>query len=244
MSVQHDIPNVSRDSLIPAEENRKMFDAIARRYDLMNMLLSMGLDRYWRMRAVQALTPQPGCRILDIGSGTGDIALEVLKQQPAASVTGVDPSLRMLDIAQEKIARRGLENAVRFEQGDATAASFPDDFFDGVITAFCIRNVEDHLQAFAGMRRVLKAGGRAVILELTKPDTFLVRQGQKMYNRFVVPLAGRLLSRGEAYRYLVESIEDFPEVRVITDKVRRSRFKNVRHISLSGGITTIIIGEK
>ena len=244
MSAHHDIPNASRDSLISAEENRKMFDAIARRYDLMNQLLSMGLDRYWRMRAVQALPLQPGCRILDIGSGTGDIALEVLKQQPTASVTGVDPSLRMLDIAQKKIVRRGLENAIRFEQSDATALSFPDDFFDGVITAFCIRNVEDHMQALAGMYRVLKPGGRAVILELTKPENFLLRQAQKIYNRLIVPLVGRLLSRGEAYRYLVKSIEDFPEVRVITDKVRRSRFKKVNKISLSGGITTIIIGEK
>jgi len=233
-----------RDTLISAEENRKMFDSISRRYDLMNLVLSLGLDRYWRRKAVKTLLPQPDDLIFDIGSGTGDIALEILRQQPDARVVGIDQAKAMLDIAERKAALRGLQNAIRFEPGDAVALQYPDAAFDGIISAFCIRNVEDRAKAFAEMYRVLKPGRQAVALELSKPDCVLLRHGHKFYNRVLVPFVGHILSRGNAYKYLIDSIEDFPDSEVMMGIMRKEGFQKVRRLPLTGGIVTIFVGKR
>lgn len=221
-----------------------MFDAIAGRYDALNHILSLGLDRYWRKRAVLALAPQPDCRILDIGSGTGDMGLEILKQQPGASVTGIDPAEAMLEVAGRKLVQQGLQNSVQFESGDATDLQFDDGSFDGIISAFCIRNVEDRGKAFSEMYRVLRPGGRTVVLELSKPKGRLLRSAHKIYNRVFVPMIGRALSKGRAYRYLVDSIEGFPESGIILEKIKTGGFRETGCIPLTGGIVTIFIGEK
>jgi demethylmenaquinone methyltransferase/2-methoxy-6-polyprenyl-1,4-benzoquinol methylase len=233
-----------RDALMSADNNRRMFDAVARRYDFMNGILSLGLDRYWRRKAVRFLAPQAGDRILDIGCGTGDIAIEIIQQQPDVAVTGIDPAGEMLDRALKKITKGGFQDAFRVTPGDALALEFDDCFYDGVISAFCIRNVEDRLGAFFEMHRVLKPQKRAVVLELTKPDTLLIKAGHLMYNKGVVPLMGRFFSQKDAYRYLVESIEDFPSKQVISAKMRRAGFTVVKNIPLTGGIVTLFVGEK
>ena len=236
--------NCKRDSLISAGVNRKMFDAIAGRYDLMNLIMSFGLDRYWRRKAVKALAPQSGEQILDIGSGTGDIALEVVRQQPGVILTGIDPAGHMLDVAVKKTRQLGLQKTIRFESGNAMALQYPDSFFDGVVSAFCIRNVENRITAFMEMHRVLRPGGRAVVLELAKPENSLLRQCHRIYNRIYLPLVGKLLSHGDAYHYLVDSIEDFPESGIMLNKMRNGGFSKVSHIPLTGNIASVLIGKK
>ncbi len=184
----------NRDSLMSADDNRRMFDRIARRYDLMNRLLSCGLDRRWRRKAVETLAPRPGGRYLDVGCGTGDLAVEILRQCPGASVVGIDPAEGMLAIAEAKIARAGLTGGAGFQTGDAEALDFADGEFAGVISAFCLRNIAHRTRALMEMRRVIAPGGQAVILELTVPTSRIVRAGHWLHTRCLVPLAGRLVA--------------------------------------------------
>ena len=229
---------------MPADDNRRMFDAVARRYDLMNMILSLGLDRFWRRKAVRVLAPQPGNRILDIGSGTGDIAIEVVRQQPGATVTGIDPAVDMLELALKKITKCGFQDAIRVEPGDALKLQFADCSYDGVISAFCIRNLEDRLRAFSEMHRVLKPEGRVVVLELSIPENILWRTGYHMYSRMIVPFMGRLLSREGAYRYLVKSIEDYPDSETMLHKMQCAGFSKLSRVPITSSIVTLLTGRK
>ena len=232
-----------RDSLLSARDNWCMFDGIALRYDRMNRLLSLGLDRRWRRRAVAALNPQPGQRYLDVGSGTGDVAIEILRQAAGATVVGIDPAQQMLEIAQAKVQSAGLEGRIGFQAGDVTALPFDDGVFSGVISAFCIRNVSHRLRALAEMRRVLAPAGRVVTLELTVPVSRLVRLGHRLYTRWLVPLAGSLVARREAYRYLVDSIEDFPRPQDVQSTLEEAGFGSTTCVRLSGGIVSIFVSR-
>ncbi len=223
-----------------AEQNRRMFDGVSRRYDLLNALLSLGLDRCWRRRAVQTLAPQAGQRILDIGCGTGDIILENLRQEPTAVVTGLDPAVAMLGVARDKLA--GCGRAVSLVRGDATDLGFPDSSFARVISAFCIRNIGDRERAFAEMHRVAEPGGVMVALELTNPTSPQLGALHRVYNRLVVPTLGRLLSSPAAYRYLVDSITNFPSAPAIMDEITGAGFEPARAIPLTAGIVTLFVG--
>jgi demethylmenaquinone methyltransferase/2-methoxy-6-polyprenyl-1,4-benzoquinol methylase len=227
-----------------AEGNRTMFDGVARRYDLLNSLLSLGRDRSWRRKAVSALNPEAGERFLDLGSGTADIALEVLRQEPGASVLGVDPAVEMLALGRKKIQERGLEERIELQKGDATRLDLPDRDFDGAISAFCLRNLTDRLQMFEETWRVLRPGGRVVALELTRPQNPVLRQGHRLYNHLVVPLLGRLLSQGDAYRYLVDSIEEFPRRQEVRQELQEAGFSQVSHQSLTFGVVTVFFGRR
>ena len=236
------IPAASPDTLIPPEENRRMFEQVARRYDLLNALLSLGLDRRWRRKAIAILAPQRGGRFLDAGCGTGDVSLELLRRTPGATVVGIDPVQAMLDRAAAKAARAGLDHRVVFQTGDVTALDFADGVFAGVITAFCFRNVADRRQALAEMKRVLAPGGRLVILELTVPAGRLLRCGHRCYSR-LVPLLGHVFSRGSAYRYLVDSIQHFPRAQEIVAQLDQAGFRQGRHVPLTGGVVTVFVAE-
>jgi demethylmenaquinone methyltransferase/2-methoxy-6-polyprenyl-1,4-benzoquinol methylase len=178
-----------------------MFDGIARRYDLVNRVLSLGLDQRWRRLAAAALDPRPGEHILDVATGTGDLALAILGRAPSARVVGVDPSPKMLARAHAKLGA-----AAAWLPGDARDLPFADSTFDGVTIGFGIRNVPDRGRALAEMARVLRPGGRAVILELAEPSGPLARA----HVHRVVPLIGALLSSAAEYRYLQRSIAAFP----------------------------------
>ena len=232
-----------RDSLMSADDNRRMFDRIARRYDLLNKVVSLGMDRGWRRKAVAELDPRGGERFLDVGCGTGDMGIEILRRQGGAKVVGIDLAERMLDIARGKVAAAGLADDVSFRIGDAERQAFDAASFDGVVSAFCIRNVAHRALALEQMGRVIRPGGRAVILELTKPRGKLMSVGHRLYNRWVVPLAGRVLSSGQAYRYLVDSIEDFPDPDHITATMEEAGFHDVRRIGLTGGGVTLFVGR-
>ena len=225
---------VSRDGV------RRMFDGIAERYDRMNHLLSLGLDRRWRREAVAALGPHDGGTYLDIGCGTGDVALEILGRCPGASVVGADLSPAMLAVAARKAAAAGKPDRLSLLVADGTALPFADGSFAGVATAFCIRNVADRPAALAEMRRVVAPGGNAVLLELTVPPNPLVRLGHTLYLRCIVPLLGRLLARREdAYQYLADSIRAFPSPESVVAMMGEAGFASPCCRALSGGIVAL-----
>jgi len=233
----------SRDALIPAEENRRMFDRIARRYDLLNALMSFGLHRIWRRKAVKSLCAT-GCasdrrNFLDIGCGTGDLAIAVLHKDPSARLTGIDLSMPMIEIAQRKTRSLGVQDRAIYQTGDATALVFGDLSFDGIVSAFCLRNIDDRAKAFREMRRVLRPGGAIVILELTKPAATIPRLIHQFHTRQVIPLLGSILSQGSAYRYLADSIEHFPPPDAILAEMTAAGFTRAHHTPLTGGFVTL-----
>ena len=220
-----------------------MFDSIARRYDLLNSLMSLGLHRVWRRKAVAVLLARGGRDFLDIGCGTGDVAIAVLRKAPAARITGIDLSAPMLDIAMAKTRAAGLETRAIYQVGDATALAFADGSFDGIISAFCLRNVVDHGKAFAEMRRVLRPGGTLAILELTRPTGRVAGVVHRIHTRRMIPLLGALLSQGDAYRYLAQSIDNFPLSPEIVRGLSQAGFTEARHQPLTAGFVTLFSGS-
>lgn len=184
-----------------------MFDRIAARYDLLNRLCSLGIDRTWRRRAVRALELPAHGRALDLATGTGDVAIEMVRQQGTLQVDALDPSEKMIAIGRRKVERRGMQQQVTFGLGEAQSLPYENDRFDGTAIAFGIRNVPDRLQALREMGRVTKAGGRIALLELSDPCRSRLA---KLWVHHVVPQLGALLSGAKEYRYLETSIAAFP----------------------------------
>lgn len=234
----------ARDSLMDWQDNRRMFDQIAPRYDLLNRLMSLGMDRYWRRRAIRTLLPgEAAGRVLDIGCGTGDVSLDLLRRHAAVTVTGIDLSEAMLALAKAKATRAGLASRVSFQTGDATALAFEPETFDGIICAFCYRNIAHRAQALSEMKRVLRPGGRLVILELTVPATRLMRLAHRLYTATIVKLLGRCLSSGSAYDYLAASIAHFPRPPQVIEAIRQAGFQNAEWRALGGGAVSILAGH-
>ena len=232
-----------RDTLISAEENREMFDRIAKNYDAANRAISMGMDRMWRRKAVELLKPFRGGRYLDIGTGTGDLVFEIIDQSANVLVDGIDPAEQMLAIAKEKAARRTLGNAVNFFTADALDLPMESETYDGIVSGFCFRNIERRQKALEEMMRVLKPGGMLIILEATYPANAFVRFGYRLY-RPLVPLIGRCLGGGSAYNYLMDSIEDFPRPSTVLDMFSATGFSGVQCTPLSFGTVCIFSGKK
>lgn len=220
-----------------------MFDRIAKHYDAANRAISLGMDRVWRRRTVQVMQPVSGGRYLDVGTGTGDLVFEILRQSSDAVVDGIDPSEQMLAIARMKAGRRGEDKSVSFFVADAMELPMEADTYDGIVSGFCFRNIERRQKALEEMRRVLKPGGRLVILEATYPESVLVRLGYRCYTP-LVPLVGRLLGGGSAYKYLVDSIEDFPRPVTVTDMFSAAGFSHVQCRMLNMGTVCIFSGGK
>jgi demethylmenaquinone methyltransferase/2-methoxy-6-polyprenyl-1,4-benzoquinol methylase len=195
----------------PTGGSGAMFDGIAGRYDLLNRLMSLGLDQGWRKKTVKALALGEGpARVLDLATGTADLALCVARAHPQAQVTGVDPSARMLEIGAGKVAASGLGERVRLALGDAQRLDFPTDSFDAACMAFGIRNVPDRPAALREMARVVRKDGRIAILELSEPEEGPLAPLARLHVRRIVPFVGGLLSGQREYRYLQESIARFP----------------------------------
>ncbi|MFW6051860.1 MAG: bifunctional demethylmenaquinone methyltransferase/2-methoxy-6-polyprenyl-1,4-benzoquinol methylase UbiE [Myxococcota bacterium] len=187
-----------------------MFDAIAHRYDLLNRVLSMGIDRGWRRRTVEALALGEDGRVLDLATGTADLALEIGRRHGDARVVGLDPSERMLEIGRRKVRRAGLEERVALREGDAQALPFEAGAFDACSIAFGIRNVPDRAAALREMARVTRPGGRVAVLELGEPSGGVLGPLARFHIRQVVPRLGGWLSGSREYRYLQQSIAAFP----------------------------------
>lgn len=187
-----------------------MFDRIAHRYDLLNRVLSLGIDQGWRRRAVRALDLDPGARVLDLATGTADLAILIARKTPDANVVGLDPAERMLAVGRTKTTKAGLDDRVELITGDAQKLPFPDDSFDGVTIAFGIRNVPDRPMALREMARVTRPDGRIAVLELSEPGGGLIGRVAKFHVHRLVPWIGGLLSGAREYGYLQQSIAAFP----------------------------------
>lgn len=218
----------------------QMFDAIAQRYDLMNFVMTMGQDQRWRRDAATAADLRPGDRVLDVATGTGDLALELASRvAPAGHVVGVDFSDPMLQLARSKAAGRRLP--VTFLAGDALALDFSDNSFQAATCAFGLRNLDDRQRGIAEMVRTVIPGRRVVILELTPPSNPLARQ----YMDHVIPRLGGLLARARAaYTYLPESVAEFPDARELGTMMQRAGLRAVTYRYLNFGTVALHWGTK
>ncbi len=212
-----------------------MFDAIAWRYDRLNHLLSLGLDRLWRRRGNRELALKDGERVLDVCTGTGDLAIAATLRH-RVSILGIDFAGEMLKYALEKIRRRGLDDRIRLARGDATRLPVADGTFDAAMVAFGIRNVVDPGAGLREMRRALRPGGRLVILEFGFPKIPGIRAAYKAYFTHVLPRVGRAVSRhGEAYTYLPASVADFETDAGVRTLIQGAGFEAVKSVSLTFG---------
>jgi demethylmenaquinone methyltransferase / 2-methoxy-6-polyprenyl-1,4-benzoquinol methylase len=259
------ISNAQRphDSLISASENRAMFDHIANWYDSTNRLLSLGFDVYWRREAVNALAPLEGGLYLDVGCGTADVSIEIVRRQRRCRVIGVDPSEGMLAVGRAKIARAGEtkrgaaccaptrvgrgdasvgQAAITLLRGDALNLQFPAGIFDGLITSFCVRNITDRRAALKEFRRVLKPGGRLVVLELTHPSGPIMGPLFRIYSHLVMPAVTKVMSSAPSYKYLVDSMADFSPPERFRLMTEQAGFENARFRTMTGGITALFTG--
>jgi demethylmenaquinone methyltransferase/2-methoxy-6-polyprenyl-1,4-benzoquinol methylase len=224
-----------------------MFDEIAPRYDLLNRVLSFGIDVWWRKRAVAWLGESLGAhrpdRLLDVATGTADLAVEALSLGPR-EVVGVDLSEGMLSFGREKVRKRGLDRRITLVQGDAAALPFDDAAFGGALVAFGVRNFESLEAGLAGIRRVLKPGAPLVVLEFSHPTAFPVKQGYAVYSKHVLPRIGRTVSgSSEAYEYLPESVAAFPDGEAFLGVFRAAGFRDVEARPLTFGIVSLYRGR-
>jgi demethylmenaquinone methyltransferase / 2-methoxy-6-polyprenyl-1,4-benzoquinol methylase len=222
-----------------------MFDAIAPRYDLLNHTLSAGLDKRWRNRAIDALELPRGSRILDLCTGTCDLAIAAVRRVPDASVVGVDFAGEMLRRGLSKVRELGMANDIRLIRGDATSIPLGNAACDAATIAFGIRNVAEPERALAELSRVLGPRGRLAILEFGQPRIPGIRTCYSWYFRYLLPAVGRLVSRhSSAYSYLPASVGAFPPPVEFVEVIARHGFTNVRAIPLSFGIVYLYIAEK
>ena len=219
---------------------REMFDSIAPAYDFMNRAMTMGIDRLWRHKAVRLLRDCQHDDILDIATGTGDLAIKLARELDPIAVTGVDLSEGMIEIGRAKVAKEGLQEVVTLGIGDCLLLPFTDASFDAVTCAYGVRNFADLLAGYREMHRVLRPGGRAVILELSTPTSPMVRPLYNFYTRHVIPTVGRLVSKDvRAYSYLPESIAAVPQGNAMTAIMLEAGFSQARAIPLTMGVCTI-----
>jgi demethylmenaquinone methyltransferase/2-methoxy-6-polyprenyl-1,4-benzoquinol methylase len=225
------------------EGSGAMFDGIAQRYDLVNRVISLGIDQSWRKKTVRSLELSPGARVLDLATGTGDLAIMVSRMHPEVTIVGVDPSAKMLEVGQKKLTEAGLDERVQLQVGDAQALKFADNDFDGLCIAFGIRNVPDRLQGLREMARVTKPGGRVAILELSEPRGGVLGPLARFHVHRVVPAVGALLSGAKEYRYLQKSIAAFPPAAEFEALMVEAGMRIVSSTALTFGVCHLYVGE-
>ena len=221
----------------------EFFDEIAGRYDLLNRILSLGLDGRWRRRTVEALGLDGGEQILDVATGTADLAIEIANRSPGVRVIGVDPSREMLAVGGRKVADAGLDDRIELERGDGQQLRFDDDRFHGCCIAFGIRNFPNRLQGLREMARVVRPGGTVAVLELSEPRKGVMAAMSRLYVRGVVPRLGALLSGSEQYRYLQESIAAFPPASQFEAMMAEAGFDDVVTHPLTFGVVNLFVGR-
>jgi demethylmenaquinone methyltransferase / 2-methoxy-6-polyprenyl-1,4-benzoquinol methylase len=219
-----------------------MFDGIAERYDLLNRLISLGVDQGWRKLTVRSLGDHPK-QVLDLATGTGDLLLLIAKQYPAAELLGIDPSAAMLAVAERKVRKSPAHDRVRLQLGDAQALGLEDDSVDAVSIAFGIRNVPDRPRALREMVRVCRSRGKVAVLELSEPRSGLLAPLARFHMHKVVPWLGGLLSGQREYRYLPNSIRAFPAPEEFAAMLADAGLVNVTRTPLSFGVCHLYTGE-
>ena len=232
--------------ILPKSQIWKVFDDISTRYDLLNRLLSFGFDIGWRKKIKEFLPPKSQLKILDLATGTADVLINLCAGNPnIQEAFGIDLAEKMLEIGKKKIQKKGLTSKIHLQPGDCHQIPFAENTFDCTTIAFGIRNMENPSQVLKEMFRVLKKDGRALILEFSLPQNIFLRNIYLFYLRNAVPVVGGLLSgHFKAYRYLNQTVEDFPYGQAFCRLIKDEGFQNVRGHSLMAGVAAIYCGEK
>lgn len=226
------------------EQVADMFNNISPKYDLLNHVLSLGIDILWRKKAIKLLKPQQPKKILDVATGTADFAIESLAINPD-KVVGVDISEGMLSVGKKKIAKMGLEDKIELKLGDSEKLPFSNEQFDAVIVSFGVRNFENLEKGLSDIHRVLKKDGTLVVLEFSQPESFPFKQIYNFYFKYILPLIGKVISKDNAaYTYLPESVKVFPYGNEFTGILDKIGFKQTQCKPLTFGISSIYMGRK
>ena len=226
------------------EQVAQMFNNISKRYDFLNHFLSLGIDIMWRKKAIKMLKQDQPKQILDIATGTGDFAIEALALNPE-KVIGVDISEGMLEVGRKKMKEKKYDDRIELRSGDSEGLLFDDNKFDAVIVAFGVRNFENLEKGLTDMYRVLKPGGKVVVLEFSKPTAFPFKQLYQFYFKYILPSVGRLISKDQAaYTYLPDSVRNFPDGKDFLNILDRIGFLNTQCRPLTLGISSIYVGSK
>lgn len=245
--------NYDAEKIVPYEDDNaskgqqieRMFDEIAPQYDLLNRMMSLGLDKSWRKKGILSLKELAPQTILDIATGTGDLAIlahDLLKPQ---AILGVDISNEMMKVGERKVAAKGLSDKIRFDWQDSTDLQLVSDSFDAAMVAFGIRNFENLDKGLQSILRVLRPGGQLMILELSTPEHFPMKQAYYIYSRFIIPLLGRLISQSrKAYTYLPQSISAFPQNKAMKEILEKNGFQKASYKVLFPGVCSLYLAEK
>jgi demethylmenaquinone methyltransferase/2-methoxy-6-polyprenyl-1,4-benzoquinol methylase len=226
------------------EEVAQMFNNISKRYDFLNHFLSLGIDKIWRKKAVKMLREIQPKKILDLATGTGDFAIASLKLNPT-EIVGMDISDGMLDVGRVKMKKNGYDSIISMRNGDSENLPFEDNYFDALTVGFGVRNYENLEKGLAEMLRVVRPGGKLVILEFSKPKKFPVKQYYAFHSKYIIPFFGKRISKdSSAYAYLPESVAAFPEGKNFENILVKLGYKDVKAKLVSGGIATIYSGIK
>jgi demethylmenaquinone methyltransferase/2-methoxy-6-polyprenyl-1,4-benzoquinol methylase len=226
------------------EEVAEMFNNISAKYDFLNHFLSMGIDKLWRKKAVKMLRSIQPKRILDIATGTGDFALESLALKPT-EIVGLDISAGMLEHGRVKMKKKGVDHIITMQQGDSEEIPYEDNYFDGLTVGFGVRNFENLEKGLGEMLRVVRPGGKLIILEFSKPKNFPIKQLFSFYSNKIIPILGKSISKdSNAYTYLPESVAAFPEGKDFEAILAKVGYKDISATLVSGGIATIYAGTK
>ncbi len=240
------------EKVLPYNENenkgtqvKRMFDEIAPTYDPLNRIISLGFDKGWRKKGIAFLKPFSPKRILDIATGTGDLAISMAGTLHPEQIIGADLSEGMMKIGQRKVEEAGYSHVIAFEQQDCIALTYPDNSFDAVTAAFGVRNFEQIETGLAEMYRVIKPGGHVMILELSAPTYFPMKQLYSLYTTTILPLVGRLISRQKtAYKYLPESIRVVPQGQVMAGILQQLGFTEVKVRTFTFGVCSLYTAKK
>lgn len=227
------------------EQIERMFDSIAPAYDPLNRILSLGIDIYWRKKGIRYLKPFAPQQILDIATGTGDLAIALAQKLKPEAVLGVDISEGMMQVGRQKVKKAGLDSIISFSQKDCMALDLPDNSYDTATVAFGVRNFENTRRGLTEIWRILKPGGHIMILEFSSPEKFPVKQLYRFYSKTIIPFFGKLLSRDKAaYQYLPASIQVFPQGEEMAGLLKEAGFTNVAFKTYTFGICSMYTGEK
>ncbi|MCC6816732.1 MAG: bifunctional demethylmenaquinone methyltransferase/2-methoxy-6-polyprenyl-1,4-benzoquinol methylase UbiE [Saprospiraceae bacterium] len=225
---------------------QKMFDKIAPVYVALNSILTLGIDQSWRKKAISKIPESSEMlKILDVASGTADMAILAAKKSKQNTILGIDISEGMLKVGRDRVKKMNLENQISLQYGDCEKLSLNDEKFDVVMASFGIRNFENLDEGLTQMYKVMKPGGKLILLEFSKPVLFPFKQLFHLYFKFILPLVGRLGSKDQrAYKYLYESVQQFPDYERLIRKLSQAGFSNCQYQSLSLGICCLYEGKK
>ena len=223
----------------------KMFDNISSKYDFLNHFLSFGIDHIWRRKTIRLMKSENPKVILDVATGTGDLAFAAYKKLNPEKIIGLDLSNGMLEVGRKKIKKKKLEDKLEFVQGDSENLPFDDNFFDAVMVSFGVRNFENLNMGLKEIFRVLKPSGKIYVLEFSKPKKFPIKQLFSFYSKAILPILGSFISNDKsAYHYLPASVDAFPEADIFTNELDQVGFSNSTYQELSGGISSIYMAKK